>query len=171
VLVFWQLPSVPRHPGQSAPQTWQTIRDQVDPGRTSLWIGEGGDAGATLGYMPAFDALHLYSIAWAADPATALAGWAARLRAYDASKLWVATVMPGGYFGTGPDPSQWQYRDRADGAYYRRAWEVAIATRPSMVIVTSFNETAERTEIQPTADWGTRYLELTRTMAAAWRGA
>src|SRR5262249_53371322 len=43
VLVFWNLPAVPRLPGQTAQQTWAAIRQRVDPARTSLWIGEGGD--------------------------------------------------------------------------------------------------------------------------------
>lgn len=168
VLVFWNLPAVPRFPGQTAQQTWATVRERVDPGRTSLWIGEGGDPNSTLSYLPAFDALHLYSIAWAADPRGQLASWANRARG--AGKLWVATVMPGGYYGSGSDRSQWQYRDRAGGAYYRATWDGAIATRPAMVIVTSFNETNERTEIHPTPEWGTLYLDITREKAAAWRG-
>jgi hypothetical protein len=173
VIVFWNLPSVPKYPGQTAQQTWQTIRSRVDPNRTSLWIAEGGDTNAstgTLSYMPAFDALHLYSVAWDADPARALAGWANRLRGYDASKLWVATVMPGGYYGTGSSPANWSSRDRADGAYYRAAWQGAINTAPAMVIVTSFNETKERTEIHPTSAWGSLYIDVTRDMATAWHG-
>ena len=172
VIVFWNLPSVPRVSGQTAQQTWQTIRNRVDPNRTSIWIAEGGDTNATTGtlsYMPAFDALHLYSMAWAADPAGALSGWANRLRSYDASKLWVATVMPGGYYGTGTNPALWSTRDRANGAYYRSAWQGAISTKPAMVIITSFNETKERTEIHP-GSWGTLYLDITREQATIWHG-
>lgn len=170
VLVFWNLPAVPRFPDQSAQQTWQSIRNRVDPGHTTIWIGEGGDPNSTLSYLPAFDGLHLYSIAWAADPGAQLAGWANRLRRADASKLWVATVMPGGYYGTGTDKSQWQHRDRQNGSYYRAAWRGAIATRPAMVIITSYNETYEGTEIHPTGEWGSLYLDITREMAASWRG-
>ncbi|HEU5318565.1 MAG TPA: hypothetical protein VFX49_20800 [Chloroflexota bacterium] len=172
VIVFWQPPSVPRYAGQTAQQTWQTIRAKADPNRTSIWVAEGGDTAAgtgTLSYMPAFDALHLYSMAWSADPAGALAGWANRLRSYDASKLWVATVMPGGYYGSGSDPSQWSYRDRQNGAYYRAAWQGAIGTSPAMVIITSYNETKERTEIHPTGEWGSLYLDLTRELGDQWR--
>ena len=172
VIVFWRPPAVPTYPGQSAQQTWQTIRDKVDPNRSSIWIAEGGDTNAatgTLSYMPAFDALHLYSMAWSADPAGALGGWANRLRGYDASKLWVATVMPGGYYGTGSDPSQWSYRDRQGGAYYRTAWQGAMGTNPAMVIITSYNETKERTEIHPAGEWGTLYLDLTRELGDQWR--
>lgn len=173
VIVFWNLPSVPRYAGQSAQQTWQSIRDRVDPNRTSIWVAEGGDTNAatgTLSYMPAFDALHLYSVAWDADPGRALAGWASRLRSYDAGKLWVATVMPGGYYGSGSNPANWSQRDRANGSYYRAAWQGAIATAPAMVIVTSFNETRELTEIHATGAWGSLYLDLTREMATAWHG-
>jgi hypothetical protein len=173
VMVFWNLPSVPRFGGQSAQQTWQTIRSQVDPNHTSIWIAEGGDTNATSGtlsYMPAFDALHLYSIAWDADPARALSGWANRLRGYDPSKLWVATVMPGGSYGSGSNPANWSYRDRANGGFYRAAWQGAINTAPAMVIITSFNETNERTEIHPSGGWGNLYLDVTREMATAWHG-
>lgn len=169
VLVFWQPPSVPAYPGQTPQQTWQSIRQKADPQRTSIWIAEGGDPNSTLSYLPAFDGLHLYSIAWAADPAGQLNNWANRLRSADASKLWVATVMPGGYWGSGSDPSQWQYREREDGGYYRRNWQGAIATNPAMVIITSFNETKERTEIHPTGTWGSRYLDITREMGDMWR--
>lgn len=169
VLIFWQPPSVPKYAGQSAQQTWQTIRDRVDPNRTSIWIAEGGDPNSTLSYLPAFDGLHLYSIAWAADPAGQLANWANRVRTYDASKLWVATVMPGGYWGSGSDPSQWQQRDRANGDYYRRTWQGAINSNPAMVILTSFNETKERTEIHPSGGWGNLYLDVTREMGDQWR--
>ncbi len=77
--------------------------------------------------------------------------------------------MPGGYFGSGSDPSQWSYRDRQNGSYYRAAWQGAIASKPAMVIVTSFNETRERTEIHPTPEWGSLYLDITREMGDLWR--
>ena len=75
--------------------------------------------------------------------------------------------MPGGYYGTGSNPANWSTRDRADGSYYRATWLGAIATKPAMVIITSFNETKERTEIHP-ASWGTLYLDITRDQATAW---
>ena len=173
VIVFWNLPGVPKYAGQTAQQTWQAIRNKVDPNHTSIWVAEGGDTAAgtgTLSYMPAFDALHLYSVAWDADPARALSGWASRLRGYDPSKLWVATVMPGGYYGSGSNPANWSQRDRAGGAYYRAAWQGAIATAPAMVIITSYNETKELTDINPTGSWGSLYLDITRQMATAWHG-
>ena len=173
VLVFWGLPQVPRPAGQTAQRAWASIRDQVDPQRTSIWIAEGGDpapATGTLSYLDAFDGLHLYSVAWDADPGRALSGWASRLRGHDPSKLWVATVMPGGYWG-GADRAAWQLRDRQNGEYFASAWRGAIATQPNMVIVSSFNETAERTEIHPSPAWGDLYLDLNRQYGEQWRAA
>jgi hypothetical protein len=173
VVIFWALQTVPLEPGQSPQAAWRSIRDQVDPGRNSIWIAEGGDASAsgTVTYLSAFDGLHLYSVAWDADPGRALSGWARRVRQHDPSSLWVATVMPGGYYGTGSDPSKWSYRDRLSGGYYRQAWQGAMATSPNMVIITSFNETKERTEIHPTGEWGDLYLDLNRQLGDQWRGA
>ena len=175
VLVFWALPRVPLEPGQTPQAAWRAIRDQVDPERISVWIAEGGDANPTTGtvsYLAPFDALHLYSVSWDADPGRALAGWARRLRATDPAKLWVATVMPGGDWDDfSAAPAVRHHRDREDGGYLTRSWQGAMATSPSMVIITSFNETFERTQIQPSPQWGTLYLDLNRRLGDAWRAS
>jgi hypothetical protein len=170
VIVFWQIPSIKTGPGQTPQAAWQSVRDQVDPGRTTLWIAEGGDptpGTGTITYLPAFDALHLYSIAWDAEPGRALSSWAQRTRAAAGNKLWVATVMPGGDYADGPPP--WKYREREDGAYFEKAWRGALATNPSMVIVTSLNETNERSNIDPRPEWGDLYVNLNRRFADQYR--
>ena len=60
-------------------------------------------------------------------------------------------------------------RDREDGGYLTRAWQGAIATNPTMVIVTSYNETFEHTEIRPSPQWGDLYLDLNRQLGDSWR--
>ena len=126
----------------------------------------------TASYLAAFDGLHLYSVAWDADPGRALAGWARRARAHDSNYLWVATVMPGGSWGSGSDPSKWAYRNRAGGGYLTGEWQGAMATNPAMVIITSFNEMKERTEIHPSGEWGDPhfYLDLNQQLGDQWRG-
>jgi hypothetical protein len=161
VIVFWQLPAIKTLAGQSPQMAWESVRAQVDPGRATLWIGEGGDPApgtGTLSYLPAFDGLHLYSIAWDADPGRALASWAQRTRSAPGSKLWVATVMPGGFYAEGPPP--WKSRDRENGAYFERSWRGALATNPDMVILTSLNEDNEASHIHPKPEWGNLYLDI-----------
>jgi hypothetical protein len=53
--------------------------------------------------------------------------------------------------------------DRQDGALYRRQWEVALTGEPDMVMINTWNEWAEGTVIEPTVEFGYKYLELTLT--------
>jgi hypothetical protein len=55
------------------------------------------------------------------------------------------------------------FTDRENGAFYRRQWESALAGMPDVVLVNTWNEWAEGTIIQPTVEFGYKYLELTLT--------
>ncbi len=152
--------------------TWGSIRDQVDPGRTSLWIAEGTD----LGYQQVFDGHHLYSIAWSTGgaPSSILPKWGDKVRTYNrthgTAKLWVATVMPG-YDDRGVRPHGGFARSRDGGDYYRQCWQAALASQPDWVIVNSFNEWMEGTQIEPGRTHGAAYLDQTREWAAQFKQA
>jgi hypothetical protein len=138
--------------------TWSSIRSQVDPGHQAIWIGEGD----LFGCLSVFDGIHPYSISWSPDPAGQLASYAGRTRAMGADKLWVATVMPG-YDDTRLGRGGAAYaRDRQGGALYRGMWEGAIATKPAMISITSFNEWPEGSQIEPSARYGDLYLQITK---------
>jgi hypothetical protein len=163
VIVFWQLPAIKTLPGQSPQEAWASVRAQVDPDRTSFWIAEGADPApgtGTISYLASFEALHLFSIAWDAEPGRALASWAQRTRTAPGNKLWAATVMPGGFYADGPGP--WKDRDRENGAYFEKAWRGALATNPAMVILTSLNEDNEASSITPRPAWGDLYVDINR---------
>jgi hypothetical protein len=145
---------------------WAAIRQQVDPSRASIWIAEGVD----LAYLRVFDGIHLYSVAWSADPATALVNFGAKARkaAQDAggSRYWVATAMPG------YDDLQLRggsARARDGGAYYRASFSGATKSGADWVIITSYNEWLEGTQIEPSLSYGDAYLNLTRELAAAYK--
>ena len=59
--------------------------------------------------------------------------------------------------------------DRANGETYRSFWRVARASDPQWILITSFNEWHEGSEIEPSVEFGTFYLELTAEEAAAWK--
>jgi uncharacterized protein YraI len=161
VLFFWRTQ-------QYGAGTWEGLRNAVDPGRGTLWIADGTDTG----YLGVFDGHHLYSNTWnpPADLAainnkfaTQVAAAGNRTGVY---KFWVATVMPGyddirvrGGFA----------QDRAGGAYYERSWQAALGSNPDWIMITSFNEWPEGSQIEPSVSYGNRYLELTAAYAGQFR--
>jgi hypothetical protein len=151
-------------------ETWETIRAEVDPDRTSIWIAEGTD----LSFQRVFDGHYLYSVAWSSNVAHTLQDWGRRVRRYaqdhGAHRFWVATVMPG-YDDTRSGRTAAFAVGRRNGDYYRATWSAAIASRPDWVVITSFNEWVEGTMIEPSARYGDLYLNLTRELSAQFKGS
>jgi Glycosyl hydrolase family 99 len=147
---------------------WAAIRQQVDPERKSIWIAEGTD----LAYLRVFDGIHLYSVAWSADPAPVLVNFGAKVRkaAQDLGgfRYWVATAMPG-YDDTRLRGAGGFARPRANGDYFRATFSGAAQSGADWTIVTSFNEWLEGSMIEPSASYGDTYLNLTNELAATYR--
>ncbi len=75
------------------------------------------------------------------------------------------TIIPG-YDDTELDrPKPRPTTDRHGGETYRTLWREAIAANPDWVLITSFNEWHEGSEIEPSVEDGDRELETTRRFA------
>jgi len=88
---------------------------------------------------------------------------AARLR----GALFAATVLPG-YREAAPRFDSPE-ADRADGETYRSYWAAARSSKPQWILITSFNEWHEGSEIEPSEEFGRLYLEITAEEACTWR--
>jgi Ni/Co efflux regulator RcnB len=160
VIFFWRQQ-------QYSVNDWAAIRNEVDPSRSTIWIAEGTDTS----FLAQFDGHHLYSVAWAPDPAPQLVkvgNWVRGVEGRWGNKIWVATVMPG-YDDTRLGRPNGFRRDRANGAYFRETFRGARESQADWVIVNSFNEWPEGTYIEPGERYGDAYLTLTAELVAGWK--
>lgn len=173
LIFFWAVEDVFTAQGQTPIDAWSFIRRQVDPQRNTLWIADGGD----IEFLRVFDGHHLYNITWNPPVSvnTTLSKWADSVRDYNArhgaDKLWVATVMPGyNDLCIQARPNRFAH-ERRNGAYYRETWQAAIDSVPDLVVITSFNEWLEGTQIEPSVSYGDLYLRLTDELSAAFKAS
>jgi Glycosyl hydrolase family 99 len=151
--------------GPAAVQAWRQLRDEVDPDRGAVWIAET----ETPGYLDVFDGMFFYNVAGLADPAGLMARLGGAVRSVGDDKLWIATTMPG-Y----DDTRLLDRRDRfavdlGGGAFFRRTFDAAAASAPDWIMITSFNEWVEGSQIEPSVSYGSLYLDVSRELVSAWK--
>jgi len=178
VIFFADMQRVPLEGTSSAVEAWRSIRADVDPGNGAMWIAEGLDPS----YLSVFDGLYVYKIDHACCPGSYAKAptWAGWTRSWEKktgqTKLWVGTIMPGWddtRSAGRPDlrvPSAAFARDRQGGSYYQATFNAAIGASPDMIIVHSFNEWIEGSEIEPGTTYGDLYLTLTAQFASQFKG-
>lgn len=92
------------------------------------------------------------------------------LRQADRRRIWIASVTPGYDDRLLADRTTHLVVDRADARVYDAQWAAAVDTAADWVIVTSWNEWFENTEIEPSEKYGTLYVDRTRTWSAVFKG-
>lgn len=143
-------------------------------GRDVLLIGEGSNTtrlGALDGqfYYPSND-----------QPGDAIKAWdraqSLNVRTYHllptdtvGRRVWVATVSPGYDDAHIRDGRVARVTPRANGDYYRTQWRAAFDNRADWIVITSWNEYLENTEIEATRLYGDAYLALTRIWSSTFR--
>jgi hypothetical protein len=58
---------------------------------------------------------------------------------------------------------------RRDGATYSESWQAAMASRPTWITISTFNEWFEGAMIEPSVTYGDLYLRLTKYYIHQWR--
>jgi hypothetical protein len=124
---------------------------------------------ARPGWLSRFDALHVYTpvefLARGRDLGQTYGALAALARA--AGRPFVPAVAPGYDDRRVREPGF--AIPRADGATYEASWRAALSVDPAWVLVSSWNEWHEGSEIEPSVEHGRRYLEATRGWAERFR--
>jgi hypothetical protein len=158
VIFFWRATADP---------VWSAIRAQIDPNHVAVWLADGDNFNILRG--DAWDGISPYQIAWSQTPQTQLPGWGAKAAAVDAGKLYVPPVAPG--CNDAPARPATCVQARRDGSYYQQTLQGALNTNPQWaVIVSTWNEWLEDTQIEPGAEYGDLYLRMTRDFANQFKG-
>jgi hypothetical protein len=155
--------------GQAPTGSWPEIISEIEAsyGSEVVFIADGYQES----YARLLDGVHTYNICgWVQKNSPEELRTLARER-FEASvglarglgKISCLTVIPG-YDDTkirtpGTDA------ERHDGQTYRVLWEEAIAADPDWMLITSWNEWHEGSEIEPSVEHGDKYLRLTREYA------
>ncbi len=143
---------------------WETVLTELDSrGRGIFAVADG----LRSDFLTVFDGIHTYNPVGLSREDTAAQYRAASLLARAQNRLFAATILPG--YDEAYKNSSLTYLDRENGETYRAYWTLARATTPHWILITSFNEWHEGSEIEPSLEFGTTYLEITAEEAAAWK--
>ncbi|MEO5820310.1 MAG: glycoside hydrolase family 99-like domain-containing protein, partial [Vicinamibacteraceae bacterium] len=85
-------------------------------------------------------------------------------------RIAAATVMPG-YDETRLVGRSGRSVSREDGEFYDRQWKAALASGADWVVISTWNEWAENTHVEPGQRFGQFYVWRTRFWSAALKTA
>ena len=131
-----------------SPDGPQTIRNtKYDSVVIGLWVKENEQTFMTEGH---FDGCYTYFATDGFTYGSTVTNWSGLAEwAQQNDKLFIPSVGPG-YIDLCIRPwNDVNTRDRQNGAYYDREFAAAIAVRPPIISITSFNEWHEGTQIEP----------------------
>lgn len=96
---------------------------------------------------------------WLAVPTENMYRWGAALNGPFTTG--VSAVGPG-YDDSAVPGRKPDIRDREDGDFYARSWEAALRAKNRIVVIETWNEFHEGTDICESREYGRKYIELTR---------
>jgi len=154
---------------------WQKAHALIEkqiPGALS-YIGTANTLKEIKARKPAFDGLHIYSQQFEGAEKRWLPGlWRSTyyrdwVNAQSGAKVTTATILPGFDDRLLPDrKGKRPVIKREDGLPFRQLWKAAIAAKPDWILIVSFNEWHEASQIEPSTAYGTRELDTCREMSA-----
>ena len=157
------------------PAAWDAVRARLAArGRSVFLVGDAPSPdwlAARPGWLQRFDALHTYTpvtfLARGRDVSAVYGSFAAL--ASRAGRPFIPAAAPG--FDDRQVRMPGTVVDRAGGRTYDQSWQAALSVAPAWVLVSSWNEWHEGSEIEPSVEYGRRYLDATRAWADRFRRA
>jgi hypothetical protein len=155
--------------------TWNTVRERLRAGgRTPLLMADSTNPANLL----VADGLSTYSgTLFTPDVRTLMRETASATRAYHllganwgSPRIAVATVMPG-YDETRLVGRSGRVVSRLDGEFYDGQWEAALGSGADWVVISTWNEWAENTQVEAGQRFGQFYILRTRFWSAALKKA
>ena len=138
-------------------------------------VGPANDPEEARLRAPLFDAVHIYSMTFKTDGWRWLLGFQARrwmrrwVEAQGDAAVTTATVLPGfddRHLRAGDRP----VTPRRNGETYDELWQAAVAAQPDWLLINSWNEWHEGSEIEPSDENGARELNATRAWTQRFLG-
>lgn len=158
--------------GFAGEATWRTVLDRLQAGgRRPLLMADSTDpahldlaAGLATyaGTLFAPDVAGLMR-----ETVSATRTWHLLGAAYGSPRIAAATVMPG-YDETRLANRSGRVVSRADGDFYNEQWKAALASGADWVVVSTWNEWAENTQVEAGQRFGAFYVWRTRFWSAAF---
>jgi glycoprotein endo-alpha-1,2-mannosidase len=150
--------------GQIPLLDWDWVFNSLQSeGKDAVFLGDG--LNEELAFF--FDGIHTYNVAGQTVGQVRTQYRAAAALAKKRGRLFAATVIPG-YDDSQGRPGGLRV-DRRGGALYRDLWQTAIDVNADWVLITSFNEWHEGSEIEPSQEYGEQYLGLTAELARLFK--
>jgi hypothetical protein len=158
-----------------SPVDWQEVTVQVRRDNLGgvVLIADSLDPG----FVSAFDGASTYNITGqtqhkspAEIRAWAFVAYLKMIAAAGPGKISTVTIIPGYDDRKTGRPPPRPVTDRWGGETYRELWQAAIAAAPDYVLITSWNEWHEGSEIEPSVEYGSRILDDTAAFSRAFLG-
>jgi len=152
--------------GQLNTEQWAEVLQKTRAEHEVLLIADTGSAEL----IELFDGGHTYNpvglVVRQTDMAAFYNGLAETCRA--AGKIACATVIPG-YDDSNIGRKSILVANRRGGELYKSLWAKAEQSNPDWILITSFNEWHEGSEIEPSIEDGKLYLQLTQKLASGFK--
>ncbi|HYP40880.1 MAG TPA: hypothetical protein VEX13_11015 [Chloroflexia bacterium] len=155
---------------------WRQLRDAIDPKRVQLWVG--GETNTT--WLDVFDAHNILDGGLRENDSEMFAinkGLRSAIDKYNSEHgthgLWVASAVPGWdnsklKVDGKPNPNP-KVVDRHSGVKYDTSWCAAVGSSPDWVIINSFNDWYQGTQIEPSPSDCGRYLAITTKWSSQYK--